>query len=233
MSYASKDGAAPPPGRSIRGRVAVACLLSALAVAADCSCEPPAVPADTTQCWQHAGLPSNTCCEDLSEREPNDNTRRANPVADAGCGEANAQTLTGSLGGDVDVFRTFGARCSGSQPSATLTTTDSPMRLCLFASCWQGKTSLAGCSAGVPTHLPEGQLGCCTSPAPADGGASTGTSQTSQVSLDVDCDADVQFGALTPIGEKPPLVGYLVVDEYLIVDGGAPPCSSYQISYHY
>ncbi len=96
----------------------------------------------------------------------------------------------------------------------------------MFASCKYGKTGITGCGPGaVSTHLPEGMLGCCAIAPSTD--AASGIS-TSQVALDVNCDADVEFGAATLPQDKPPLVGWVVVD-------GAPPgtCTGYQVAYHY
>ena len=213
------EGPMMQPAAPRRALVALACLLGAFEATCQGSCKPP--PSISTACWQHTGPVANDCCQGDSDKEPNDNVRWANPAPDATCDTGGP--ITGHLGGDVDAFRVAGPRCDGPGPTATLSTTDPTIRLCMFAACYKGKTGINGCPSGVPTHLPEGILGCCSDPSasPPDGGTTT-------VALDVNCDGDTQFGSVTLLRNKQPFVGYIVVD-----GASADQCSDYDVTYHF
>jgi hypothetical protein len=141
----------------------------------------------------------------------------ANRVADATCTD---HSISGSVSTGVDVFRTFGPRCSGQKPTLTLQPgADPTLVYCLFVSCKYGKTGRTNCSGGATlTHLPEGMLGCCA----------TGSGS---FEVDMNCDGDFTWGALPPPSSKTQLVTGTVVVNRVSASGGL--CSPYELTYHF
>lgn len=200
--------------RGVRASLLLASLLSL--TACPTKHPPPSLKAGL---WTHSGSASDDLdCSTVSEAEPNRDVAFPNLAASGAC---ETHVLTGRVSDDVDVFRADGAACDkNSFPSATLTTSDNDVRLCVFVVCSSGKTGLSSeCTGDLSEamqrpevqHLPEGMRGCCR----VGSGA---------VTTPANCDA--QYSRIPT--KKPNWQAYFVIDRLRGRD-----CTSYEVDYHF
>ncbi len=109
-----------------------------------------------------AGTPPLTCNGETSE--PNETEVLASPLGTIDDCDGSGSSVSGvSSGiGDTDWLHFVGTDTFGCSVDPTVQINTTGLRLCAFALCLDGTTTVSDCGVGAPATSPAGTHGCCT-----------------------------------------------------------------------
>jgi hypothetical protein len=164
-----------------------------------------APPKDATADAVETGIPPLNCPGDL--QEPNDTEILATQLGTIDDCDSSGSTTQGvsSGTGDIDWMVFHGVDTFGCSVDPTVQIDAAGLRMCAFALCNDGTTTIQSCGIGTPAVSPAGTHGCCTT-----------SLQT--LTLQIACSAGTDDSAAI----------FIRVDQ-----PNQNQCVSYDVSYHY
>jgi len=150
------------------------------------------------------GIPPLTCSGEIDE--PNESEILATPLGTIDdCDSSGSDVAAVSSGtGDVDWMVFHGTDTFGCSVDPTVQIDAPSSRLCAFALCAKGTTTIQNCGIGTPAVSPGGTHGCCTT-------------STQSMKLQIACSGSDDSAAM-----------YIRVDQPT-----SNQCVPYDVTYHY
>jgi hypothetical protein len=164
-----------------------------------------AAPEASADVIQDTSIPPLTCSGEVNE--PNDKEVLATFLGSIddcdGSGSSYSDVLAGV--GDIDWYRYTGTSPTNLCFVDPTVTIDTPgLRLCEFALCTEGTTSVTSCTNGSPATSPAGTGGCCTT-------------STTAMTMKITCSSLTNAADIYVRVDQPP----------------SNTCTPYNVAYHY